>query len=125
MNTRRLLFRTLYAWLGAGLLLAACASPGAQPSGVSTPTLVVEAPTNSPTDVPAGSGRLTPDAVLLEMAFEPTLHLIVDNPGYTDPARFCQSLEPRRDIDAVAVDVAILHDDVAGIDANAELDALI
>lgn len=72
MNPRRLLFRTLYAWLGAGLLLAACASPGAQPSGVSTPTLVVEAPTNRPTDVPAGSGRLTPDAVFLELAYEPT-----------------------------------------------------
>lgn len=55
MNTRPLLFRAMYAWLGAGLLLAACASPGPQP-----------------TEVPGGSGRLMPDAVLLELAYEPT-----------------------------------------------------
>lgn len=55
MNTRPLLFRAMYAWLGAGLLLAACAAPGPQP-----------------TEVPGGSGRLMPDAVLLELAYEPT-----------------------------------------------------
>jgi len=76
MNKRLLLFRTLYTWLGAGLLLAACASPGAQPSDVSTPqitpTVAEEGLVDSPTQVPAGSGRLTPDGVLLELAYEPT-----------------------------------------------------
>lgn len=67
MNIRLVLFRTLYTWLGAGLLLAACAAPGPQ----ITPTLE-EGPADGPTEAPAGSGRLTPDAVLLELAYEPT-----------------------------------------------------
>src|SRR5688500_1168154 len=70
MNIRLLLFRTLYTWLGAGLLLAACASPGSQPQ--ITPTVAEGRPVDSPTEVPAGSGRLTPDGVLLELAYEPT-----------------------------------------------------
>src|SRR5215211_4565863 len=72
MNMRLLLFRTLYTWLGAGLLLAACTSPGLQPSDVSTPPIASTAAEESPTEIPAGSGRLTPDAVLLELAYEPT-----------------------------------------------------
>ena len=76
MKTRLLLFRTLYAWLGAGLLLAACTTPASQPPIGSapqmTPTLEEETPTDSPTDVPADSGRLTPDGVLLELDYEPT-----------------------------------------------------
>ena len=67
MNTRLVLFRTLYAWLGAGLLLAACAAPGAQ----ITPT-AEEGPVDGLTDTPTGSGRLTPGAVVLELAYEPT-----------------------------------------------------
>ncbi len=70
MNSRLLLFRTLYTWLGAGLLLAACSSPGSQPQ--ITPTVAEGSPVDSPTEVPAGSGRLTPDGVLLELAYEPT-----------------------------------------------------
>jgi hypothetical protein len=67
MKNRLVLFRTLYAWLGAALLLAACAAPGPQ----ITPA-PEESPVDAPTEVPAGSGRLTPDAVLLELAYEPT-----------------------------------------------------
>jgi hypothetical protein len=64
MKIRLVLFRTLYAWLGAGLLLAACAAPGPQ---------ITPAPEEDiPTEAPAGSGRLMPDAVLLELAYEPT-----------------------------------------------------
>jgi hypothetical protein len=64
MNTRFVLFRALYAWLAAGLLLAACAAPGPQ---------VTPAPEESPvTEAPAGPGRLTPDAVVLELSYEPT-----------------------------------------------------
>ncbi len=70
MNIRLLLFRTLYTWLGAGLLLAACTSPGSQPQ--ITPTVAEGSPVDSPIDTRAGSGRLTPDAVLLELAYEPT-----------------------------------------------------
>src|SRR5271166_4905040 len=40
-----------------------------------------------------------------------------------DPAGLGQAFEPCRDIDAVAEDVAVLNDDVADIDADAELDA--
>jgi hypothetical protein len=76
MDIRLLLFRTLSTWLGAGLLLAACTPPGLQPPGLSTPqitpTAAEESPTDTPTDTPVGSGRLTPDAVLLELAYEPT-----------------------------------------------------
>lgn len=71
MKTKVLLFRTLYAWLGAGLLLAACASPGLQPSGSD---LDGSTPQNTPdvAEETPGSGRLTPDGVLLELAYEPT-----------------------------------------------------
>jgi hypothetical protein len=76
MNTRLSLFRTLYAWLGSAVLLAACASPGAPATDVVmpqvTPTIAEENPTDTPTETPAESGRLTPDAVLLELAYEPT-----------------------------------------------------
>lgn len=67
MNTRLVLFRTLYAWLGAGLMLAACAAPGPQVTPAPE-----ESPVNGPTQAPAGPGRLTPDAVVLELAYEPT-----------------------------------------------------
>jgi hypothetical protein len=67
MKTRPMLFHTLYAWLGAGLLLAACAAPGVQ-----GPPPGEESPGNVPSEAPGGSGRLTPDAVVLELAYEPT-----------------------------------------------------
>lgn len=69
MNIRHLLFRSLYAWLGAALLLAACAAPGNQP-GASEPDLPT--PQVPPTESSEGTGRLTPDAVVLELAYEPT-----------------------------------------------------
>jgi hypothetical protein len=64
---RHMLMRTLYAWLGAGLLLAACATPGPQVTPAPE-----ESPVDLPTEVPASPGRLTPDAVVLELAYEPT-----------------------------------------------------
>ena len=67
MNTRFVLFRALYAWLGAGLLLAACAAPAPQVTPAPE-----ESPVDLPTEAPAGPGRLTPDAVVLELAYEPT-----------------------------------------------------
>ena len=73
MNTRLVLFRTLYAWLAAGLLLAACAAP--QSPDISTPQdtpAAEESPVDGPTEAPADPGRLTPEAVVLELAYEPT-----------------------------------------------------
>src|SRR5207248_1815103 len=44
--------------------------------------------------------------------------------GKADSAWLRQALEPRRQIDAVAIEVAILDDHVAEIDADAKLDLL-
>lgn len=70
MNIKTLLSRTLYPWLACGLLLmalAACAGPGTQPGdSVESP------PEVPPTESSVGSGRLTPDGVLLELVYEPT-----------------------------------------------------
>ena len=42
--------------------------------------------------------------------------------GNADAARIGERLEPRRDIDAVAIDVVAVDDDVAEIDADPQLD---
>src|SRR5262249_2362743 len=42
-----------------------------------------------------------------------------------DPARLGQGFETCRDIDPVAKDVSVLDDDVAHVDADAELDATV
>jgi hypothetical protein len=49
-------------------------------------------------------------------------HLVAHRAADADPARLGQAFEPRRDIDAVAVNVVLVDDDVADIDADAELD---
>ena len=41
------------------------------------------------------------------------------------PPGSASAFEPRRDVDAVAEDVVVLDDDVAQVDADAELDALV
>jgi hypothetical protein len=43
---------------------------------------------------------------------------------YTDVARLAKRLEPSCNIYPVPKDIAVFYDDVAGIDANAELDPL-
>jgi hypothetical protein len=43
----------------------------------------------------------------------------------TDAARRRQRLQPRRDVDAVAVDVVTIRDHVAQIDADPEDDAFV
>ena len=49
--------------------------------------------------------------------------MIADRGGDRDAAGLGDGLEPRRDVDAVTEDVVALDDDVAEIDADAELDA--
>jgi hypothetical protein len=51
------------------------------------------------------------------------VHLVVDGGGDADAAARGELLQPRGDVDPVAVDVALVEDDVAEIDADAELDA--
>ena len=53
------------------------------------------------------------------------LDLLVGVVGKTDAAGCGERLQPRGDVDAVAEDVALVDDDVADIDADAELDATI
>ena len=59
-----------------------------------------------------------------KLSFSRSLHLLVRRPRQTNPARLAHALEPRGDIDAVAHQVAVaLLDDVAQMNADAELDA--
>jgi hypothetical protein len=55
---------------------------------------------------------------------EPALRLTIGVVGNADRARFANALEPRRDIDAVAHEVAVaLLDHVAQVNADAKFDA--
>jgi hypothetical protein len=60
----------------------------------------------------------------LEDQSEPVAYLIAHDAAETDPARLCQPLQACRDIHAVAEDVMFLHDHVAKVDADPELDPL-
>src|SRR5207245_5866759 len=62
-------------------------------------------------------------AQILKAEIELVAHLVAHDAADADAARLGQGFEPCRDIDAVAVDVALVDDDVAQIDADAELDA--
>ena len=48
-------------------------------------------------------------------------NIFVHPPGNRDPSRIGQRLQPRRDIDPVAIDFLAIDDDLALIDADAEL----
>ena len=61
---------------------------------------------------------------VLETDVEFPLDLTVDRARDADAARFGQALQPRRDIDPVAIDVVAIDDHFAQIDANAVLDPL-
>src|SRR6516164_6004325 len=62
-------------------------------------------------------------AQILEGEVELVAHLITHHPADADPARLGQRFQPRRDIDAVAINIVVVEDDVAEIDPDAELDA--
>ena len=62
-------------------------------------------------------------AGILEGDVQPVADMFAGGCRDADAARLGDVLQPRRHIDAVAKDVAVLDDDVAEIDADAELDA--
>src|SRR5262249_49382822 len=64
-------------------------------------------------------------AQILKREVELVTHLIVHHPADANPARLGESFEARSDVDPVAVDVPLFDDDIAQIDADAKLDALI
>src|SRR5262249_30379255 len=62
-------------------------------------------------------------AHVLEGDGELVAHLISYHPADADAARFRQAFKARCDVDPVAEDVVGIDDDVAEIDADAEIDA--
>src|SRR5216683_8306756 len=61
-------------------------------------------------------------APVLEGIGQPVADLIAYGAGDADPAWLGETFEPRRNVHAVAVDIAAVDDDVAQIDADAKLD---
>src|SRR5258708_7138219 len=62
-------------------------------------------------------------AYILEGEIEPIADLVSHHGGYRDAAWLGDALDPRRDIDAVAIDVTVLENDVADIHPDAKLDS--
>ena len=62
---------------------------------------------------------------ICERVRELVADLVTDYPRDADAARLGQCLQPRRDVDAVALDVVAVADNVAKIDPNAENDAFV
>src|SRR6266550_992224 len=58
-----------------------------------------------------------------EGAIEAAVDLVVDDAGDADPVKLGDPLQPRGDVDAVAVNVAVFDDHITRVDADAELDA--
>jgi len=63
-------------------------------------------------------------AHVLEGDVELVADLVAHHPADADSARLGQGFETGGDVDPIAVDVALVDDDVADINADAELDAL-
>ena len=66
-----------------------------------------------------------PLAHILEREGEFIAYLVADDAADTNSAWFRQGFEPCRDINAVAIDVASVLNDVAEIDSHAQFDATI
>src|SRR5205823_9976882 len=64
-----------------------------------------------------------PLAHIVECDIEAVAHLVAHEAADANSARLSQCLQPRRDIDAVAMDVTILDDDIAQINADTKFDA--
>ncbi len=61
--------------------------------------------------------------LILERVGQLVADMVAHGPGNADAAGLGERFQARRDIDAVAKDVAVLDDDVAEIDADAKPDA--
>src|SRR6516162_5727824 len=64
-------------------------------------------------------------ACVFEGNLEPIANLVAHHPADTDFSWLGESFEAGGDVDAVAVDIALIEDHVAQIDADAELDPLL
>ena len=64
-------------------------------------------------------------AQILEGDVEPALHVLLHAARHADPARLGQCLQPGRHVNSVAPHVAAVDDDVAEVDADPKLDALL
>jgi hypothetical protein len=64
-------------------------------------------------------------ADVFEDQVEPAYGILLYPRRHADPARLGKSLEPGRDVDPVAKDVAILDNDVADVDADAQFDPIV
>ncbi len=64
-------------------------------------------------------------ADVLESEVEPARGILLHSRRDADPAGLGQRFQTRGDIDPVAKDVAILDDNVAHVDADAQLDAVV
>src|SRR6185436_9008814 len=62
---------------------------------------------------------------VLEVHVELAAHLPIGVVGYANPARLRDALEPRGDVHAVAENIVVLDDDVADMNADADLDPLV
>src|SRR5262245_45044697 len=61
-------------------------------------------------------------AHVLERKMELVAHLIAHVAADADPSRLRQGFQARRDVDAVAIDVFVINDDIAHVQTNAKLD---
>ena len=61
-------------------------------------------------------------AHILKRQVEAAANVVVDHRGDSDAARWRKALNPRCNIDAVAIDIATLRNNVAKMDADAEFD---
>src|SRR6516162_3022924 len=62
-------------------------------------------------------------AHVIECDIELVSHLVVHHSTDADAARLVDRFKARRDVDPVSIDVAAVPDDVAEVDAHAELNA--
>jgi hypothetical protein len=62
-------------------------------------------------------------AHVLESKVKPSADLFINFAGNAYPARLCDALQPRGHVDPLAINADIVVDDVADVDANAELHA--
>jgi hypothetical protein len=61
-------------------------------------------------------------AAILKTNVHPIADALMDNGGDADPAGLCERLQTCGNIDAIAIDVVALNNDIAEIDANAQHD---